>query len=448
MGYPGGGRGSALISRAVAARKPAEVSRALFAAAPDRPVTARGVVLAVAAVVAAVGVGLLRQPGAGALNTIWAEDGTIFLSQAVDKGPLAALATSYAGYFHAVPRLAGAISAAVPASAAAATLALSAALCTALLALLVYVASAGHLSSRPARIIVSAGLVVVPLGQDEVLNSIANFHWYGLYALFWVLLWSPRGRAGQVVAVVTTLLVATSDILVVAFVPLALFRALRRGDDGGRDGVGITLAGALAAGLLVQFAGLASGSSSRPLSPDPVLAVSGYLLRAVPGPLVGQRWLGSDMGPRWVLLAGLAWLVVIAVVLVALRGLTRPAWALASVAGLYSAALYLLPVVLSGLAATRYAVAPGLLVVVTLVALLQPGGTAGRRPLYLLAALLAIVAAVNLRIDNPRAHGPQWGEELRQARAACATPGQQARIVIAPRVDPPWTVTVPCHDLD
>jgi hypothetical protein len=421
------------------------VARVLFAAPPARAVTARGVVLAVVAVAAAVGVGLLRQPGPGALNTVWAEDGSIFLAQAVDRGPLPALVTSYAGYFHAVPRLAGALAAAVPAGAAAAVLAVSAATCAALLAFLVYVASAAHLSSQTARVIVSAGLIVVPLAQDEVLNSIANFHWYGLYALFWVLLWGPRARGGQAVAVVTTLLVATSDILVVAFVPLALFRALRRGEDGRRDRFGIVLAGTLAAGIVVQVAGLLTGSSSRPLSPDPVRAAVGYVLRAVPGPLVGQRWLGNDIGARWILLAAVAWLVVAAVLVAALRGRTRPAWVLAGAAALQSAALYMLPVVLSGIAAPRYAVAPAMLIVVALVALLQPKA-GDRRPLYALAALLAVIALVNFRVDNPRAHGPRWDAEVDRARAAC-TPGATAAIPIAPTEIPAWIVEIPCDDL-
>jgi hypothetical protein len=432
------------------------VARALFAAPPARPITGRTVTVAVLAVVAAVAVGLLRQPGPGALDTVWAEDGSIFLGEAAREGAWPAFLTSYAGYFHVVPRLVGALAAAVPASAAAAVLAVSAALCTALLALLVYVASAAHLPSRLSRILVSAGLVVVPVAQDEVLNSIANFHWYGLYALFWVLLWSPRGRAGRAVAVVTVLLVATSDILVVAFVPLALFRALRRTGGGGRDRFGITLAGALTAGLAVQVAGLLSGSSSRALVLDPVSAASGFLLRAVPAPLIGQRWLGQSMDATWLLLAGLAWLVVAAVLVTALRGLTRPAWVLAGTAALHSAALYVLPVTLSGSAAPRYAMAPAMLVVTALVALLQPappGVPVASRPpvapLHLLAGLLAVIAVVNLRIDNPRADGPRWSAEVDKARTVCATQAPDgAALVIAPPRAPAWTVSLPCHDLD
>jgi hypothetical protein len=411
--------------------------------APARkPFTAGKAVLAVVAIAAAVAVGLLRQLGPGALNTIWAEDGSIFYAEAVQKGPWAALTTSYAGYFHAVPRLLAAIASIFPPSAAATVLAAGAALIVALLALLVYVASAAHLTSTVARIVVSALVVVVPVAQDEVLNSVANFHWYGLYVLFWVFLWSPRSRAGQVVAVAAVLLVATSDILVLAYVPLALFRFFHK--EEGR--LGKILGGALALGLVVQFIGLATGSSERELDPNPVRAAVGYLLRAVPAPLIGQRWLGHQIGARWVALAAVAWLLVAVAFVVALRGLTRPAWVLAGAAVIQSAALYVLPVVLSGVAAPRYAVAPALLVVVALVAILRPK-QGNAVPLSVLAGFLAVIALVNLRIDNPRAHGPAWDAELDKARATCA-PGATAAIPIAPVETPPWLVQVTCEKLN
>ena len=400
----------------------------------------RAVALGVAAVALGTAGGLLRQPGAGALDTIWAEDGDIFLGEAVRQGPLDALVTSYAGYFHAVPRLMAAVASLFPAGAASTVLALEAALAVSLLAVLVYTASGSHLTGQLSRVLVSAVVVVVPLAQGDVLNSIANFHWYGLYALFWMLVWTPSRPAGRAVAVAVVFLVAASDIITVVFVPLALWRALRR--SPGRDRHGIALAAGLGAGLLVQFAGLLGGSSERELAPDPVLAVTGFLLRAVPAPLIGERWLGDSVDTRWVALAALAWLVVAAALLVAYTRRTRPAWTLAIVAGLHAAALYMVPVLLAGTATPRYAVAPAMLVVTALVALLQPAGS--RVPLYALTVLLALVAAVNFRVHNTRADGPQWSDELDRARTACAA-GGQVIVPITPRDDtPPWQVEVPC----
>lgn len=425
----------------------------------------RGVAFGVLAVVIGTTAGLLRQPGAGALDTIWAEDGGIFLGEAVREGPLSALTTSYAGYYHLAPRLLAMIAAAFPAGAASEVLAIEAAVVVALLALLVYVASGEHLPSRWSRLLVSAPIVAVPVAQGDVLNSIANLHWYGLYALFWMLIWTPTGRAGRVIATAVVFLVAASDILVVVFIPLALWRALRPATfaspttrDPARARHGVLPGAALATGLVVQFAGLLTGSSERELTPDPVRAVTGFLLRAVPAPLVGERWLGDEITMRWVLLAAVAWLVVGAVVLLAwLRtrrpdvvpaaAAVQPAWPLAIAAALHSAGLYMLPVLLSGTATPRYAVAPGLLVVTALVALLQPSGR-GRAPLYALTGLLALVTVVNFRVDNSRADGPTWSDELDRARTACASSGTAPAIPITPRAEtPPWQVRTPCSYL-
>lgn len=416
--------------------------------APVRQRTWRVFGLGAGAVVLGTAVMLLRQPGAGALNTVWAEDGTIFLAGATTHG-FAAVGTSYAGYFHAVPRLLSGLAALAPAGAAAPALAIMAAACTALVAVLVYVASAQHLSSRLARVLASAVVIAVPVGQDDLLNSIANLHWYGLYALFWVLIWTPRSRAGRIVAVSVVVLVSLSDILVLAFLPLAVWRARR-------DRFGAVLSGLLGVGLAVQFGGLLFGSSSRELSPNPVRGLSGYVLRAVPEGLLGERWFGTHIDARWFALAALAWLVVGAAAVLAWTDVTRPAWPLALTAAAHSLALYVLPVLLSGTATPRYAVAPAMLLVTALAAALQPGGTAaglrlggpGTRaaaPLYLLALLLATVWAANLRLDNERAHGPRWTPAVTDARARCASASGAGSVDVP--ISPggqEWSARLPC----
>ncbi len=85
---------------------------------------------------------------------------------------------------------------------------------TSLVALLVYVASAAHLRSQLARI-VSAIVVLLPMAS-EVPDAIANAHWYGLYAVFWVLLWTPR-RAPGGSSPSWSCSVAGSDVLVLVF---------------------------------------------------------------------------------------------------------------------------------------------------------------------------------------------------------------------------------------
>lgn len=406
--------------------------------------------LAGLAMLVGAAVSVARQPGPGALDTVWAEDGQVFLAEAVDLPFLEALTTSYAGYFHTGPRLLAEIAALLPAGWAAAILAGAAALVTAALAMLVFWASAAHLPSRLARVVAAAIVVVPPLAQQDVPNSIANLHWPALYALFWVLLWTPAGWAGRTVAVATTALVATSDILVLALLPLAAVRAIAK-----RDRYSAVLAAVLASGVALQLLGLLTGASERETDLNPVRAGAGYLLRAVPGALAGSRWLGPDhTSVRWLVLAGLAWLLVAAAVFAAARGLTRPAWTLAAVAAVHSVALYALPVLLSGEAIERYAVAPAMLVVVALLALLPPGGAGGAgRPSAVgpaglasvaLVTLLAVVCTVNLRVPNLRAEGPAWSQELDRAQQVCAEAGVVATRLRLPPSNTPWYAELPC----
>jgi hypothetical protein len=450
----------------------------VFAPAPDRPVRAEGVALAAGGVLLGTAVGLVRQPGIGAFDTVWAEDGQIFLSGAVDKGLVGAIATPYAGYYHLVPRLLAELAALVGPGAVPGVLAVESALCTALAALLVYVASGAHLRGWLSRLLVSAVVVAMPLA-NEVPDSIANLHWIGLYAVFWVLLWTPRGIAGRIVGVTVVGLVTGSDILVLAYLPLALLRATRRMPDGRRDRYGLLLAGVLGTGLAIQVAGLLLGPSSRPLSPNPVPVATGIVLRVVPSALIGEEWLGANPHhASWLAWTAVAWLLFAVAVIAAVRRWTRPIWPLALVAGLHCIGLYALPVMLQGLAIARYAAAPVMLLVTALVAALQPAGEPARHaageptpqpagesasvrwlsrprpglvPLYALAALLAIVWVVNLRVvDNTRGDGPRWSDQLRQARAACAGAPAGARIAlpIPPREDtPPWQADLPCRYL-
>jgi hypothetical protein len=428
---------------------------------PDAPpvrVTRVGAAVAALAVLVGAAVSLLRQPGYGALNTIWAEDGKVFLTGAVNQGFLGALTTSYNGYYHAIPRLVVELAALAPAADAAAVLAISAAVITALFALIVYVVSGAHLDSRLARLLVSAVVVVLPVAQDEIPNSIANLHWAGLYVTFWLLIWAPRGRWARVLALVVVGLVATSDILALVFLPLAFARWFW----ARRDRHSAWLLGVLSLAVALQVSGLLVGSSSRAIHPNLFTAAYRYVLRAVPAGVLGQAWLGPTVHARWYAVAALAWLVVAGAVFLALRRVTRPDVALAVVAGLHSVGLYLLPVFLEGIATPRYAAAPAMLVLVCLVCLLRPRTSAPEKaaitrpailvripaqvPLRILAVLMLVVFAVNLRQDNLRAQGPSWSGELNRVASVCGD-HQASPVITFPPGGTQWQSSLPCHYL-
>jgi hypothetical protein len=418
----------------------------LFLPAPASQVTPRHVIQAAVAVAAGAAAGLLRQPGAGAMDTVWAEDGKIFLADATNKSFFRALAESYNGYYQAVPRLLAEPASLLPASWAAGFLAIESALVTALFALIVYVASGAQLRSRLARFVAAAIAVVPAVGMADVPNSLANVHWPGLYALFWILLWVPAGRAGRIVGTVVAILVCATNILAVVFVPLALLRALVR-----RDRHSIVLTAGVTLGVTVHLLGLALGASSRDTYVSIVMPTRFYLSRVVTANLVGETWLGSIYEPRQhrLTMAALAWCIVAVAVAFALARLTRPNWRVAALAMLHSVLLWLAAAGSTGLYAGRYAAAAGMLLVAALAAVLvpEPGGRLRAAPLVAFATGLAVVCAFNLRVDNLRAQGPRWSTQVRIAQAECARTGAESvDVVITPRV-PLWTARLPCSYL-
>ena len=397
---------------------------------------ARGAALASAFVLGAAALSLARQAGAGALDTVYAEDGTVFLAGAYRESTLDAIASPYAGYLHVVPRLLAEIVSLLPVSAAAAGLAVSAALVTGLLALLVYVASGSALESPWARFLASAVVVLVPVGQEEIPNSIANLHWPMLYALFWVLLWRPA--VGWVKPVIV-LLIVLSDILTVVFLPLVLWRWWKQRDH-------FTLA-AFGAGLAAQAATVLFGQGERAFTPEPVMWAPWWAIRAVPTGLLGERWFGADVDMRWLILAAVAW-VVLAVFVLAAFAWRSPseeprhrafAWRIAAVGVVHCVAVYALPVAMSGQATSRYAAAPAMLMIAALAVLLFEGKPKPTSAGIAFVVLCAAVWGANLRVPNSRSEGPMWSDQLHTQ--ACE--GGQASIQVAPQ-DKGWKMAVPC----
>ncbi len=397
----------------------------------------------VAAVVGALVLGtaasILRQAGPGALDTIWAEDGEIFLAQAVHDGA-GAFTTSYAGYYHLVARLIAGVAALLPPTQAAAALAIGAALVTTVFAIAAYALSGEYLSSTVARLVVSVPVAVLPMAQGDVLNSPANLHWTGLYVLFWFVLCRPESVAGKVLSCAGIVLIVGSDILTGVYLPLVAFVLWFH-----RDRYAVAKAVAFVVPFAVQVLGLLTGASEREgLTPDPVRAVTGSVLRAAPTALFGERWVGQTIGVRSLVFAAVAWLLIGTLLVLGLRKVIRPRWTLVIAAGVHSALVYIAPVALSGIATPRYNVAPALLLLVTLVALLND--VVGVR---ILAALMLVVCAVNFRVDNARADGPAWRTGLEGARAACAAdPAGTVSIEVTPLAAPGWHVALPCDYVD
>ena len=393
---------------------------------------------------------LLRQGGVPAWDSVWAEDGTATLRDAVDGGFWQALSTPVSGYYQTLPRLLAEPVVLLPATWAAPVFAVEAALVTSLFALFVYVASAAHLRAPAARLAAAAVAVLTPVGMQDVPNSLCNLHWAGMYAVCWALLYVPRGRPGKAASVAVVVVMALTNILVAVFLPLALLRVV----GCRRQRYTRILCLGLLLGLLVQGVGLLAGAAATrevPSRPLPRAAFDGFFSWVVP-----HAFLGEVLAPQpptgplaaW-LLPACVWAGAGVAVVVAVR-YADPNWPAAAVLAAHALLFWMVAAGGTGLFTARYETTPAMLLVAATAALLRPGPQGASRAVPLLAfvLLLTVVWTVDYRVSDERAAGPRWSAAVAQARTTCHRPGVTSAVVrIAPAADPRWTVALSCRYL-
>jgi hypothetical protein len=460
------------------------------AAAPTRG----GIAIGAVAVLMATALSLSRTRGPGALNSIWAEDGRNFLADALNLSVVDALTAPFNGYWHTGPRILAEIASRFPIEWAPGVLSAEAALVTSVLSLIVYVASGPYLRHPALRLLAAVPAALPAAGIGWVENNVATLQFPMLYGLFWTLLWMPRTVWGRLIAICVVPFVAFSTPLAVLFLPLALARLAVR-----RDWLAAALGAGLLAGVALQFGGTAVGWTTRAGigAPryNPIWAIGDYLTKLVPTAVFGEKWTFDRMEqgvcPEFVvshpgehaLLVGASWLVVGALVVIGIRR-CRPAWVLAAVAAGYSVLLYSATVMTLGCAANRYFVAPALLLLTAIAALLRPRGTGAavdgapgadgavdrtaggaavdrtatdsgaavaRRGRLTAGALVfltlaAIVCAANLRSDSPRSGSPRWSDLVDTARQQCVD--ERPPTVVVTTTVPNWTMQVKCTAFD
>jgi hypothetical protein len=438
----------------------------LFPTSTGHPVTRRGVLLAAGAVAAAAVVSLLRTTGTGPLQSVYEEDASNVLTDALDTSTAKALVKPVAGYLIIGPRLLGELATLFPISWAAAVLSVSAAVICGLLALQVYVASGAHFTNVLARLAVTAPMLFAPVAENrfaELYNRPVCLHFFAMYALFWVFLWSPTTRAGRIGALVTAGLTAVSTVLVLACLPVALVRLAVR-----RDRFSLALLGLTTGGTALQLGAVYLGDAARAdnMRLDPLWALAQYASWAMPESVLGFRAtsglyvedrLFADAFSRNLGVVLLTWAIVLVVVAVAVfgarRGLLRPAWLLAAALGVQSVGLFAVQIMANGWISQRYLMAPALLLLAALTVLLIPARGVDLRlavaPLAAFSVLLLFVGAFNFRWDDTRRHGaPEWTNQVHRAAVRCRNEPHLRAVTVRGAPRPAWSyVIIPCHEL-
>jgi len=408
------------------------------------------------AAVAAV-VLLLRQTGVPATDTIWAEDGQVFLGQALDRGPLEVLFRPAEGYLSLAPRVVGGLVSLAPLELSAALLAVGAAVVLGLLSVYTLLASASILRTRWARAVLAALVVLLPALARESMNNVTNLQWSLILPAFVGLLSSPRRSSTSVAGSAVAFVAGAAVPATAACLPIA---AARLGRNRGR-GSGAAISWSFIAGAAVQSAVLlVAREGPRGLETSLGDLPGLYSLRVGASFFMGEwlvPWGWRTLG--W----GLAWTgLVIGFALLGYGAVRFPERRGACIlATATSVAAFSLPVFLRGtslllpppelhLHGSRWVIGPSLLLALASLIVLEerhPG--AGRWPWIgvrtaVLASILAAVA-VGFRTENVRSKGPRWSEGVDAARARCeGTVDTVVPVPISPRG---WSVRLPCDRL-
>ncbi|MGZ3148251.1 hypothetical protein ACVDFE_40990 [Lentzea chajnantorensis] len=426
--------------------------RALADSVFPEPEGDRAVTGYVAGFLASVAFLLLVPAGWARLDHLWAEDGARFAVDALRSPALQNLADPYGGYLHVLPRLVAELVALLPLPWTAAGFAVAAAVLRAVVALVTFAASGAYLRSTALRFVLAALVVVVPAGNSETLNNMANLHWFLLYGVFWALLWRTAPRVPVAVFVV---LATLSSPLVLLLVPIALVRLfLPR-----REVPVVFLAGALVQGAVVLFA------ERTPYSHDPVDTVQvllAALLRVPVVALTGSERLGLFYPAHGNLVVLGALLVTGLPVLAALWWGDRAGRMLAAVATCCSVLLIGLSLVLNWsaalqvqqpgvvLAGQRYSVAPVLFLFTAVAVGLDAAPPAAwqrfavRAGQWVLGILLVSSLIGHLQEPGTVLRGVPWDASVEQGRAQCAANAPEARLEHEPAG---WFFVLPCDRL-
>ncbi len=446
-----------LRDRALAARR--FLDRNLFPDSPPRESRLAGwekAGLLAALLALAVVAQLARIGWTGSLNSLWAEDGSIFVQGALNGSFLHTIGSEYSGYLVLFPRLVGEAASALPLRDAPAVVSVLSALLVALSGFAVWHASAGHLANPYLRGTLVLLTVLTPVGGLETIDSASNVSWYMLVAVFWLLLWRPRSQRGALLAAAFIALAALSNPGTWFFLPLAALRAFAV-----RDRRDLTIVVAYFGAGAAQLVALAVSNyeAIEPVWTSDIWTV--LLQRVFDGMAFGLR-LG---GHAWIEL-GWPLLIVLTALLVAglVAGLARSGWrgrcfaavavpiALAMfVASVYQRAVgtpMLWPAGSYGGQAGRYAIVPVMLLIsVAFVFIDRPprprAQWAGRDWVVAGAvALMAVSVAVSLPARELAARGtPPWDASLDAAAAECARKPREATLAISP---PSFLMSLPC----
>lgn len=400
---------------------------------------------------------LLRVPSI-TWDTLYAEDGRVFLGNWLAFASPRLIFREYAGYQHFLPRVAAWFVHLLPIDVWATSMTIAACVIVGGVAALTFRASASFLGSMAARLGLAFIPILVPIGGFEALGSVANLHWYMTFLMPWLLLAIPRRVWGAVGYAAVAAAAVLTEPQCIFYFPLVVWVGWRRPPS---RAVCVAWAVGIAAQAITylfhqvprhgQFTDFGS-------------AFLGYVVNAsasnalYSGDLLGAY---TTHWGWWFPTASLVIFVLIGIMVMLIGARTIRLAAVVTLSGsivVWSASYFVnshtaflyasmpygqirnMPLIRWGTSAAML-----LLAVVPLAA----EALSRRRPSAHLLGMMMVVVMLIVMVrgfhspDNRRG-GPDWEASLPAAYAACQEHGRSVRIATFPKG---WAISVPCRDL-
>lgn len=412
-------------------------------------------------VVVAIGIALqlAPRPAGWPLGYLFAEDGQVFLTEALRDGGSSLLQT-YAGYLHLVPRSIALTCSSVvsPANYVMCT-GVAAALVKAVAFAIAWPVLAAYARSWAWGLAAASAFLLIPVGNLEVLGNITNLRWFLVAGALFALLGVFRGWPMAVLATVFTLAATMSDPLAFALAPLALWRLVGERGWARLPGLG-TLVGTVVHLLHIQPGARGERGTALDLVANPFDTAAQVLVRGPVAAQYGMNWTQEFL--RFGVLPTLATLAVTVLLTTAAwqnRHLFREAWGLAValvvVAGVLLLAVLSFPAsyiafteVWSPSQPSRYSAFAALFLTPGMVLAMSIAWRGSARPWHravvVLVGLTLIAALISDGRGDPRhSSGSTWTAMLSEAGELCSDGPAEVELPNVPDYEG-WRTTIRC----
>lgn len=390
-------------------------------------------------------------------DTLYAEDGKVFLQAWVSNPSLHLPIDPYDGYLHFWPRLISGIISLLPVDTWPTATTVAFGSMVGLIGGLSFLISKSLITSPILRLLVMIIPILLPFAGVEALGNLANLHWYFLYLGFWISWHSPRTYSASVVWSLTLAMAAMTEIQLAILAPIIAGRAWK-----GTRYERIVFTG-WSVGIVAQLVAFLSSDTTRTSRglADPLSMIRGLLVNVVLGTPVGNQpranFLIEISG--WLVPVTLAIAIAALLAASAIKDNTRK-WVIIS-ATLTSITTWALSFLLNNhpgldyirppFTFIRWGTGASLLLWVALVIALDVAASHSASAKKLVPTFTAIALILSSLISpatvNTRHGAPSWSQQVANLRQRCESQNPSRETVVIDHAPEGWQMILPCDRL-